>query len=110
MERVPFYTTERRNVLDIGAATGRNAIFLASRGYNVIAVDSSKQAVDELNEYAKKENLPLSALVSDINYAGVDYSKNDIVLFLFIMHYLSREKGQQLLLKYFRKIIFLYSC
>ncbi len=55
VKRIPSYTIEKRNVLDIGVGTRRVV-------YNVIAINSSKQAVDELSEDTKKENLPIECV------------------------------------------------
>ena len=45
--------TKGRRVLDLAAGTGRNAIFLESRGFSVDAVDISKIALDVLKSRSK---------------------------------------------------------
>ncbi|EEA92632.1 class I SAM-dependent methyltransferase [Pseudovibrio sp. JE062] len=52
-------------ILDLGAGQGRDAIFLAKRGYNVIAVDSSKVGLNQLQERAEAENLPIEIVHAD---------------------------------------------
>jgi len=85
------------DVLDLGIGTGRNGVFLAQKGYRVHGVDLSKQTIDGLNDFAKKTNIPLTASVMDISDTFPDFSKYTVVLFTFIMHYLSKERGNILL-------------
>jgi ubiquinone/menaquinone biosynthesis C-methylase UbiE len=44
---------EQGNVLDIGAGTGRHAITLAERGYQVTALDSSSEMLNRLHAKSK---------------------------------------------------------
>ncbi|MGD8780726.1 MAG: class I SAM-dependent methyltransferase [Ignavibacteria bacterium] len=46
-------------VLDIGCGQGRNSIFLAGKGYNVDAVDTSIVAVEELKKIAIAKELKI---------------------------------------------------
>ncbi|MDD3731396.1 MAG: methyltransferase domain-containing protein [candidate division Zixibacteria bacterium] len=52
---------KKRPVLDIGTGQGRNAFFLARKGYIVDAIDPSRVAIDTVANIAEKENLPISA-------------------------------------------------
>lgn len=48
-------------VLDIGIGQGRNAFFLAEKGYSVDGIDPSSVSVKTVKERAEKEGLPLRA-------------------------------------------------
>jgi SAM-dependent methyltransferase len=48
-----------RPVLDIGVGQGRNALFLARRGYRVDGIDPSRTAVQTVDEVARDETLPV---------------------------------------------------
>ncbi len=48
-------------VLDIGSGQGRNSIFLAEKGYQVDAIDTSIVAVDTLNKIAREKGLQIKA-------------------------------------------------
>lgn len=50
-----------RAVLDVGAGQGRNALFLARRGFSVHAIDPSQEAVAQLAAAAAGEGLELRA-------------------------------------------------
>ncbi len=52
-------------ILDLGAGQGRDSIFLAKRGYNVIAIDSSKVGLDQLRERVEEEDLPIEIVHAD---------------------------------------------
>lgn len=52
--------------LDLACGTGRHALHLAGLGWQVTAVDSSKVAIELLNERARKLNLQIDARVADL--------------------------------------------
>jgi cyclopropane fatty-acyl-phospholipid synthase-like methyltransferase len=60
-EHVP----EGCRVLDVGVGQGRNAAALARRGCEVLGLDTSPVAVDQVNALAKREGLPLEARLQD---------------------------------------------
>ena len=47
--------------LDLACGLGANAVFLAVRGFDVLAIDQSSVAVDRLKEYALARRLPITA-------------------------------------------------
>ena len=46
-------------ILDIGCGTGRHAIELTTRGYNVVGIDLSKSQLERAREKASAENLTI---------------------------------------------------
>src|SRR5919206_3939887 len=48
-----------KKVLELGAGHGRDAIFFASNGIEVEALDYSSTAIDILNKIAEKKQLPI---------------------------------------------------
>lgn len=78
-------------VLDVGVGEGRNALFLAKQGFEVAGIDISKEAVNKFLKFAKKENLDVRGIVSDI----VDFkfeAKYDIIICVATLHLVSKEK------------------
>jgi len=63
---INFDKTKR--ILDIGCGTGRHAIELAKRGYNVTGIDLSKSQLNRAIEKAEKENLTINFLRADARY------------------------------------------
>lgn len=52
--------------LDVASGPGRNALYLASRGWRVTAVDGSPAAIATLRARARKETLLIDAVVADL--------------------------------------------
>jgi len=52
----------QRAVLDVGCGQGRNALFLARRGFAVDALDPSPVAVEQVTQAAEVENLPIRTI------------------------------------------------
>ncbi|MGH4119524.1 methyltransferase domain-containing protein [Clostridium sp.] len=61
-----FEQAKCKHVLDLGCGTGRNAVYLASRGFKVSACDISKTSI----ELSKKQTDDLGFI--DINYGIED--------------------------------------
>lgn len=59
--------------LDMGCSNGRNALYLAERGFTVTAVDNNAHAIEMLQTIADREALHgLTAKLYDINEARLD--------------------------------------
>lgn len=54
------------HVVCLGAGQGRNALWLARRGFRVTAVDGSRVAIDQLQEQAKADGLDLELICADL--------------------------------------------
>lgn len=59
---VPFPCT----ALDVGCGQGRNALWLASQGFKVLAIDNSSSAIKSLKKIAYEKRLDIDAQLSDI--------------------------------------------
>lgn len=59
-------------VLDIGAGTGRVALDLAARGYEVVAVDVEPDLVEVCAERAAARALPVTAVAGDARTLALD--------------------------------------
>src|SRR5512136_73904 len=56
--------------LDLGGGQGRNAVFLARRGWEVLLVDAALAGVARARAWAHAENVRLSAVVADLAKGG----------------------------------------
>jgi len=54
--------------LDVAAGTGRNSLALARAGIRVFAADFADTAMRALQQLATDENLPITALVADLEH------------------------------------------
>lgn len=61
-----FDLLPRGLALDLGMGEGRNAIYLATRGYDVDGVDKSPRAVERARAAARKLGAPIRAIVGDV--------------------------------------------
>ncbi|MCB9423254.1 MAG: class I SAM-dependent methyltransferase [Ardenticatenaceae bacterium] len=54
------------SVLDLGCGQGRDALFIARMGHEVLGVDLSPTGIAQMLADARKENLKISGVVADI--------------------------------------------
>jgi SAM-dependent methyltransferase len=61
-----------KRILELGCGQGRDAIFFASNGIDVVAIDLSQVAVDALSKIAIERDLPIRPIVHDAG-KGIPY-------------------------------------
>ncbi|HEX3376854.1 MAG TPA: methyltransferase domain-containing protein [Candidatus Acidoferrales bacterium] len=76
--------------LDLACGTGRNALWLAERGWNVTAVDGASAAIEILQTRAAERSLKINAIVADLEKMKfeIEPSRWD---FIVICYYLQRN-------------------
>lgn len=83
------YKKEGASILDLGCGQGRDALFIARLGHRVVGVDIAKTGIRDLLDDAKKENLNVEGVVSDLRtYQSAEMF--DIVLIDRTLHMLSK--------------------
>jgi len=89
----------RGDLLDLGCGQGRDSIFLASLGYKVTAVDSSKVGIQQMLNKAQSQGLRIDGIVSDV--LDLDMEKNfNVILFDMLLHGFEKTTQLELLGKY----------
>ncbi|MBL7056113.1 methyltransferase domain-containing protein [Candidatus Woesearchaeota archaeon] len=86
-------------LLDLGCGQGRDSLFLASLGYDVTAVDSSKVGVDQMMNISKERGINVEGIVENV----LDLKLNkefEVILFDMILHSFGKSKQKYLLRKY----------
>src|SRR5690606_28196065 len=68
-------------ILDVGCGTGRHAIELTKRGYNVTGIDLSESQLSRAKEKAEKESLKINFLRQDAMNLSFD-KEFDIAIML----------------------------
>lgn len=66
--------------VDLGAGTGRNAIWLAHQGWGVTAVDLSVVGLDQALARARSEGVDLKVVHGDIIGAGIEAGSFDLAV------------------------------
>jgi len=74
----------RGDALDIGAGEGRNAMFLALRGLNVLAVDQSEVGMHKALQRAKACALSLRTKAVDLRDLEAEPGSIDVVSSIFV--------------------------
>lgn len=81
------YFAGKQKVLDLACGDGRNAVYFAQNGYQVTAVDFSKEALKRLNYFKEQQQLSMKTQLVDLSdndaLKEID-GKYDIIL---INHY-----------------------
>ena len=74
----------RGRALDIGAGEGRNALFLASRGLEVLAVDQSAIGMQKAQRLARERGLSLRTRVVDLQDFDAEPGSFDVISSIFV--------------------------
>lgn len=77
---------------DLGCGVGRNALHAAARGLDVVAVDHSSRAIEQLRATADRLGLPVDAVESDfVGWLDGDPEPADIVTCVSAVHHVSPD-------------------
>lgn len=81
-------------VLDLGCGAGRHSLFLAKRGFKVVAVDNIFEVLAALKELARLQKLPIKVVRADV--ATYDPNKKfDVVLSNMVLHFISDNQKKR---------------
>jgi len=70
--------------LDVGAGEGRNALFLASLGLDVLAVDQSAVGMQKAQRLARERGLSLRTQAADLNDFQAEPNFFDVISSIFV--------------------------
>ncbi|MEL7435768.1 MAG: class I SAM-dependent methyltransferase, partial [Chloroflexota bacterium] len=73
--------------VDIGAGDGRHTIYLASRGFDVLAVDAAPTGIERIREKLERESLSAQLTVADLRTYQLP-DQIDLLLASYIVHLL----------------------
>jgi len=83
----PWLETSGR-ALDLACGAGRNALYLAERGYSVVGVDISVQGLRILRDRARSHGLPVQPILAELPHFHVRPESFQVVV---NTHFLLRE-------------------
>jgi 2-polyprenyl-3-methyl-5-hydroxy-6-metoxy-1,4-benzoquinol methylase len=98
-ELIEFFkeNPDRGKVLDLGCGQGRDALALASLGYEVTGVDISQVGIDQMIRDAKKSKLNVTGIVGDIYESPID-SSFDYILLDSMLHFYKQDREKEVTL------------
>lgn len=79
----------RGRVLDVACGGGRNAIFLAERGFDVAAVDISEEALAHARRRAADAGVDVDFARADVDSMDIEEGAYDVVV---VSHFRTRER------------------
>ncbi|NEW09226.1 methyltransferase domain-containing protein [Paenibacillus sp. SYP-B3998] len=65
--KIRFYAPAAGHAVDLGAGEGRDSVYLAQQGYNVLAVDLATSGLDKAIRLAKESGVTIDVQEGDIN-------------------------------------------
>ena len=96
-ERWPMFT-KNGAVLDVGCGEGKNAIFLAQKGFVVDAFDISESGIEKLKRLALKNLVQVNAWVQDLRDYDCD-REYDVVTSHGTFHFVSKQEWRSFIAK-----------
>lgn len=70
-------------VLSLGEGEGRNAVFLASRGFKVTALDTSEQGFEKMRQLARRRGLQVEERLHDLSTANLGSAEWDGIINIY---------------------------
>ena len=77
-----------KSVLDLGCGNGLTSIYLASKGANVTAIDTSKNAIERLKTSCRQNNIKNINALQMSAFDIVDLGQFDAVFGSYILHHI----------------------
>ncbi|WP_430883336.1 class I SAM-dependent methyltransferase [Fusibacter sp. JL216-2] len=102
------------SVLDLGCGLGRHSIAFAEEGFDVQAVDFSKEALEQLDDIGKKNDLQIQIRIGDYRSTLYENESFEIVLSYNVLYHGSRDEFQNSIKKCYNYLkpngIFMFTC
>lgn len=97
-EPVPFLTQNihllpRGRALDIAMGEGRNGVYLATQGYEVVGLDISPKGLAKAHQLAEHHHVKIETRVVDLENHRLEKNAYDVIL---LMYYMQRDLWPQL--------------
>ncbi|AXE34174.1 hypothetical protein DK843_07575 [Chromobacterium phragmitis] len=82
--------------LDMACGQGRNAFYLASRGYSMFGIDESPEAIARLGELADQRRVDVSGKVVNLTELEIEPQRYDIIIAYTALDHVDAAAGQRL--------------
>lgn len=91
IECLKEYSIDPCKALDVGCGQGRNALWLASKGFQVVAMDNSLVAIRMLKKTAKAQGLQIDARIGDARSFDFGARQFGLIVILTTLNHLESE-------------------
>ena len=101
-----FLSSEKLNIVELGSGNGRDAIFFARNGHNVVAIDQSITAI-EIEKQSLDSNLNFLLKPKALDFIKEDYTqyeKIDLFYSRFTIHSITKNDEDLLLLNIYNAL------
>jgi len=97
-EPVPFlkqtvHLLPKGKALDIAIGEGRNGVFLATQGFEVVGLDISEKGLAKAHQLAKQNGVSIETRVVDLENHRLEKNAYDVIL---LMYYMQRDLWPQI--------------
>ena len=97
-EPVPFlkqnvHLLPKGKALDIAIGEGRNGVYLATQGFEVVGLDISKKGLAKAHQLAKQNGVTIKTRVVDLENHQLKKNAYDVIL---LMYYMQRDLWPQI--------------
>ena len=87
---IPFlvdnvHLLRKGKVLDIAMGEGRNGVYLATQGFEVLGLDISEKGLEKAHNLAKKNNVTIETKVVDLESFTLEPNSYDVILCTYYM-------------------------
>ncbi|MEI5908164.1 class I SAM-dependent methyltransferase [Bacillus spongiae] len=86
-------------VLDLGMGEGRNALYLASLGFEVQGVDISDKAIQRCNRFAKEKGLLIDSHVRDLREFKIEKQSYSLIILSNVLNFFNDMEISEILHK-----------
>lgn len=84
------------SILDLGTGDGRNALYLAQKGFAVKAIDLSEAGIAKLNRLARETGVVVQTEVADASMYTID-SDYDAIVVVLLFQFLNERESLRLM-------------
>src|SRR5260370_17324614 len=82
--------------LDLGCGEGRNSLLLAGYGFQVHAIDASRQGIQKLEHYAASQGLhTIDCSVADVRTVQPTPNTYDAIVAVTILDHIAQQEGKK---------------
>ena len=94
-----------KSILDLGCGVGRNGVFLAKIGFDVVCIDISESALGIANAWARKEGLTnMKLALGTMTNLPFDNDCFDAVISISVIHHAVKKDIEQIIAEVYRAL------